>query len=238
MKRVLPAEWLRRNQRGLRRLVALAYVGNRYACNLCKFRMARFVELDNGDRLCPRCGSLPRTRRLYQLLDEFLDRPQLRVLHFSPPPPLAERLRSRLGDNYVTTDFAGEFSADRALDITRMEVADAAFDLIICYHVLEHIVADRQAMTELHRVLAPGGHCLVQTPFRSGATYEDDSIVSEEDRLRHFGQRDHVRVYAAAGLADRLEGAGFAVEVRAFREERENSLGLKGEEVVLVVKCI
>ena len=42
-------------------------------------------------------------------------------------------------------------------------------------------------------------------------TYEDPSITDPEDRAKHFGQYDHVRVYGR-DYFDRLRNAGFKVE--------------------------
>ncbi|MBK6500196.1 MAG: methyltransferase domain-containing protein [Saprospiraceae bacterium] len=74
------------------------------------------------------------------------------------------------------------------------------FDLIICYHILEHIIEDMLAMKELFRVLKPKGKIIIQTPFLGETIYEDYSINTPELRLKHFGQKDHVRIYAAQGL--------------------------------------
>ncbi len=117
-----------------------------------------------------------------------------------------------------------------------MELPDQSYDLVLCYHVLEHIEADRQAMRELFRILRPGGYCLIQTPFKTGEIYEDFSIVRPEERLIHFGQADHVRIYSVQGLIDRLSQVGFAVERRDFPGEAEDRLGLKRGETILLAK--
>jgi hypothetical protein len=69
-------------------------------------------------------------------------------------------------------------------------------------------------MRELCRITAPGGFCLVMVPLALDRerTYEDPSITTAEDREREFLQHDHVRLYAP-DVADRLEAAGFDVEV-------------------------
>jgi SAM-dependent methyltransferase len=138
------------------------------------------------------------------------------VLHFSPPSALSRCLRGASLSEYVTTDFEDEFVADEQYDITNIDRSDNSFDLIICYHVLEHIPDDRAAMRELYRVLAPGGLCLIQTPFREGEIYEDGTITDAAGRLAAFGQEDHVRVYSVAGLVGRLETAGFSVDARQY----------------------
>ncbi|MEM9261036.1 MAG: class I SAM-dependent methyltransferase, partial [Bacteroidota bacterium] len=215
----------------LRHLAALPYTGSTYQCNCCGIKLRKFVTLKSGDTLCPRCGSLPRSRRLWHILSQELDITNLRVLHFSPPKVLADLLRKGEAAEYLTTDFAGEFTADRHYDITAINEPEERFDLIVCYHVLEHIPDDRAAMRELLRVLKPGGLCLIQTPFREGAIYEDPSIISPAERLRAFGQEDHVRVYSQIGLTERLRTAGF--RVMAMTYPPNHKYGWRGGETVL-----
>jgi SAM-dependent methyltransferase len=51
----------------------------------------------------------------------------------------------------------------RSLDLTRLDCADASFDLIISLSVIEHIPAIERALAEMYRVLAPGGKLLITT---------------------------------------------------------------------------
>lgn len=215
-RQALPASLLQKNEDFLRQLVTLRYRGSTYRCNCCGTGLSAFVQLERGDLLCPRCGSLPRGRRLWHLLSQELDISKLRILHFSPSPILAKLLRSSAAQEYLSTDFAGEFAADRHYDITAINEPAGRFDLIICYHVLEHVLDDRAALRELHRVLSPGGLCLLQTPFRAGEIYEDPAIVSCAARRAAFGQEDHVRVYSVNGLEARLREAGFRVTAHTY----------------------
>ncbi len=113
---------------------------------------------------------------------------------------------------------------------------DNFFDLIICYHILEHITDDQKAMTELARVLKPGALLLLQTPFREGAIFEDPAITREDERSKYFGQKDHVRVYSIEGISGRLSQAGFRVKVLQFNEQLFNRSGLPEKEVILSCK--
>ena len=161
--------------------------------------------------ICPRCRSHPRHRAIALLLARG-DLPGRRLLHFAPEPlfdPVFERLPEI---ERTTADLYAP--ADLKLDITNMDLPDGSFDLILCSHVLEHVPDDRAAMSELRRVLAPGGLALVLTPYRPDVpTYEDPSVSSPLDRMVAFGQQDHVRIYGS-DLADRLREAGFEVEDR------------------------
>ncbi|WP_082921642.1 class I SAM-dependent methyltransferase [Lewinella sp. 4G2] len=230
-KSILPASILRANEDRLRYLASLRYRGSTYQCNCCGTGLSQFVKLERGDLLCPRCGSLPRTRRLWQILSEELDIRGQRILHFSPPAILNKLVREAGPAAYLTTDYEGEFSADRRYDITAIDEPDGQFDIVVCYHVLEHIPDDRAAMAELRRILKPGGLCLIQTPFREGETYEDPSLTTPAQRLQAYGQADHVREYSVKGLRQRLSEAGFRVAEITYPPNHLH--GWRGGEVVL-----
>ena len=102
----------------------------------------------------------------------------------------------------------------RRMDITDLPLQDESVTLVYCSHVLEHVADDRKAMSELHRVLAPGGLAVIQVPIIGEQTYEDRSITTPEGRLRAFLQHDHVRIYGIDIVA-RLVAAGFDVEVQS-----------------------
>jgi len=228
----LSREFLFRHEYRIRWFLYLWRAGSRYRCTLCGANLRCFIR-HGEDLICPRCGSLARTRRLGMLLKEEFLSPGMEILDFSPSRSLY-RLLTRGDYRYTASDLSGDFIAEKSYDITAIEAPSQQFDLVICYHVLEHVEDDRTAMRELRRVLRKGGHCLVQTPFREGSTYEDPSVKSPDDRKRHFGQEDHVRVYAVQDLAERLVYAGFRVETRTFTETPGNRSGLKEQETVLV----
>jgi SAM-dependent methyltransferase len=133
----------------------------------------------------------------------------------------------------LPSDFANEFISDHQFDITVINLPDEYADLIFCYHILEHVIDDRKAMAELYRVLKPGGTVLLQTPFRDGEIFEDTSITTAEERKKYFGQEDHVRIYSAAGLSERLKEAGFDVTVLTFDEKSTDSSGFSEKEIVI-----
>ncbi len=219
VKNILPKKILIRNEDQLRKLLKPFYHGENHECNICKTKLKKFVRLDNGQLICPVCGSLPRTRRLNMLLEyEFL-KPHFSFLDFSPSRMLYKKWKRRKDISYYPTDFENEFLSDYHYDITKIDAEDEKFDLIVCYHILEHITEDQKAMSELYRVLKKGGTALIQTPFKEGEMYEDYSITTDEDRLKHFGQDDHVRIYSVKGLESRLKNEGFQVTVRTFSED-------------------
>ena len=230
LKAILPGSLITRNEAFLRSLVSARYKGDKYQCNICKFNLMDWIHLDRGDLLCPNCGSLGRTRRLRNVIER-LDLENKKLLHFSPPKSLRTYFESVTSLDYVTTDFESEFEADQQYDITNIAVEDNTFDIIICYHVLEHITEDHKAIFELYRVIKDGGVLIVQTPFHDLPTAEDSSINTAELRLEHYGQEDHVRIYNAEDLAERISIVGFQVEILTYNMEIDNKNGFKLKEV-------
>lgn len=142
--------------------------------------------------------------------------PGMRVLHVAPERCLSERLRLLPDVKYTAGDkFTPGYDYPRGtmdLDITALPFGDDSFDLILCSHVLEHVPDDRTAMRELFRVLAPGGMAIVMVPIDLDrpVTDEDPTVTDPKERIRRFGQFDHVRQYGRDYTA-RLRTAGFTV---------------------------
>ena len=235
IKSIIPKEFLFKNELFFRYFYGVFYFGNKHHCNICKKKLSAFVKLENEDLLCPFCGSLSRNRRLSKLLN---DDHALKgnVLHFSPSRNLYRKLKKDQKINYFSSDFENEFLADYRFDITQIPQNDEIFNAIICYHILEHITDDNKAMAELYRVLKPNGNIYIQTPFKEGDTYENDSIILPEERLKHFGQDDHVRIYSVKGLKDRLENCGFNTSIMDYNTTTDNDfyLGLKSPGTILI----
>jgi SAM-dependent methyltransferase len=218
----------------IRKLLGLFYIGNNVHCNICGSTLKRFIQLENSDLICPACGSLGRHRRLWMIVTEKgpFNKTDF-ILHFSPSKILQKKFKA-LYSNYVTTDFSGNLNTDKSYDITSIKESDNSYDVIICYHVLEHIIEDRKAISELYRILKSGGQLILQTPFKKGDIYEDFSITTNKDRKKYFGQEDHVRVYSVQGLKSRVEKELFKVEVLSFNEFPDNKNGYKVDESILL----
>jgi SAM-dependent methyltransferase len=200
----------------------LLYVGHRLECPICggKFRRMRHGR-GRRDVQCPRCASYERVRALWLFLTRETDlmlSPQ-RVLHFAPERALTDRLRALEHLDYTSGDLAPGVGMEH-IDITAIPKPDDSFDTVICSHVLEHVPDDRRAMSELRRVLKPGGTAILMQPvdYTRESTYEDWSITTEEGREAAFNQFDHVRIYGP-DIRQRLESVGFAVTLRRYTEE-------------------
>jgi len=123
----------------------------------------------------------------------------------------------------------------RVEDVQRLTYADASFDLVTHCDVLEHVPDDARALSELQRVLRPGGRLLFTVPLhpgahtierarlRDGVVEHIDAPVYHHDQLRPQG----ILAFRDYGLdiLDRLRAAGFASPRIAAPSARLDWLG-------------
>ena len=188
-------------------------------CPCCGWEGPGFLDTNRPNVQCPECRSKRRHRLLALWLraeTDLLTRPT-RLLHVAPEEAVRRIFAASPLLDRVTIDLARTRDIALQADLTRLALRDAAFDAVLCSHVLEHVDDDRAAMRELRRVLAPGGLAIVLIPLYWGRrrTYEDPTITDPAARLAAFGQEDHVRLYGRDVVA-RLEEAGFAVDPIAY----------------------
>ena len=75
-----------------------------------------------------------------------------KILHFSPARSIYRIFKKMKPIDYYSTDYENEFLADYNFDITNINQDANKFDVIICYHILEYILDDKKAISELYRV--------------------------------------------------------------------------------------
>jgi SAM-dependent methyltransferase len=142
-----------------------------------------------------------------------------RVLHIAPERYVAARIWQNAPLSYVQGDLRPRKPRVQTIDACDIALADASVDVVICNHVLEHVEDDARALAEIHRVLAPGGVAVLQTPYsaflRRGLS--DEAINTPELRAEYYGQFDHVRVYGR-DLPDVISAAGFVSVVTTHDE--------------------
>jgi len=145
-----------------------------------------------------------------------------KMLHIAPERHFVRMFANIKGLDYLSGDLSRSLAMVK-MDITKIQYPDASFDVIYCSHVLEHIPDDRLAMSELYRVLKPGGWAILQVPQADqDVTYEDFSITDPVEREKQFGQYDHVRWYGR-DYKDRLAQVGFQVTVDHFVRDLDPS---------------
>ncbi len=169
--------------------------------------------------LCPHCNASDRDRLFALYLQEFILRrgnTPLRLLDFAPSHPLKKWLiryanSTNLDLIYRSADLFAE-EVDDKVDLMDMNIyREGQFEAFLCSHVLEHVVDDRKALSEIFRVLQPGGVAVLLVPILLGLKEidEDPTVTDPNERWRRFGQDDHVRLYSKAGFMERIREAGF-----------------------------
>lgn len=106
-------------------------------------------------------------------------------------------------------------------DIHRLPFADGAFDRVIMSEVLEHLDDDARGLTEVRRVLKPGGILAVTVPnARYPYWYDPINRVAEGVFRRPIRRgpfagiwANHQRLYRREDLVDLVGSHGFEVEV-------------------------
>lgn len=96
-------------------------------------------------------------------------------------------------------------------DALHLPFPDASFDRVICSEVLEHIPDDVAAMTELTRVLRPGGTMAITVP-RFGPELINWALSDEY----HGVPGGHIRIYRRSVLESRLRSVGMEVKGRHY----------------------
>ncbi|MGB5171129.1 MAG: methyltransferase domain-containing protein [Eudoraea sp.] len=200
-------------------------------------------EFPRENVLSPSTLSLERHRLLWLYLEretDFFTSPY-KVLHFAPEQAFYKRFKKLPFKSYITTDLNSPLAEVKA-DICSLPFEDNSFDIILCNHVLEHIPDDRKAMSELYRVMKPGGWGILQIPqdLKREITFEDDSITDKKERAKIFGQYDHVRIYGL-DFFDRLREVGFKVKEVDYTNvltpsEVDNYRLAQGEIIPLIIK--
>lgn len=217
----IPRPWLIRLSLLASPVLAWLYKGDRYQDPIDGRGYRKLLPYGYGDRqrenaLAPGSLSLERHRLLWLYLQHYTDffsaaRPK-KMLHVAPEQCFFKRFKRMKHLDYVTGDLNSPI-ADVQMDLHQIPFEDNSFDVVFCNHVLEHVQDDRQCMREIYRVLKPGGWAVLQAPqdLNREETDEDPSLTDPEERIRRFGQYDHVRMYGR-DFPERIAQAGFRVE--------------------------
>lgn len=116
--------------------------------------------------------------------------PNLRLTLTDIDPRMVAAAKIRLVDRLRVTT--------READVTRLPFADESFDYVVSYLMLHHVVEWSAALTEMRRVLKPGGQMLGY-----------DLTATRAARVIHWVDRSPHRLLTPNDLKDGLTGAGF-----------------------------
>ncbi|MBP1629922.1 MAG: methyltransferase protein [Bacteroidetes bacterium] len=221
----------------LQRVVYLAtscskifYLGNKVECPICGKHYRRFLPygyvISRENALCPNCLSLERHRLLWLYLKEKtnLFKEDISFLHIAPELCFIPRFRKQDNIKYTTADLESPW-ADIHLNIENMPIEDNSYDALMANHILEHVDNLDKALSEIRRVLKPGGWAILISPInpKRETTYSDPSITNPIEREKHFGQKDHVREFGK-DYAEVLRESGLEVIEDRFIESLDKEI--------------
>ncbi len=230
----------------LRPLIYLFFKGNKFTDPIDGKSYRKFLPYGYGKQrenaLSPGTLSLERHRQMWLYLKNETDffTQNYKVLHIAPEQEFLRKFKKMKNLEYTSADLFSPI-VDVKADILDLPFEDESFDVIFCNHVLEHIIDDKKAMSELYRVMKKGGWGILQVPMKNSLekTYEDFTITAPKERQKHFGQYDHVRWYGM-DYFERLISVGFSVDInfysQKFSEQEQKRFGLNVNEILPVVR--
>lgn len=230
--KILPTSTLKavkQNYREIRgKLLARRYRGNIVSCPCCQKQFRTFLPfgytkgLNNASRfeenykntVCPYCYSLPRHRIVCDYLNKNkadLTRIKPKVLMIGAEHAIEIWLQKNNWE-YTTADLFDR-TADVKVDIQQIQFEDESWSLIICNHVLEHVPNYEIALGELRRILKKEGLLEISVPTDKSfeTTVESSGEMSTKERIRIFGQIDHMRIFGK-DIAAQIALNGFQVD--------------------------
>ena len=186
-------------------------------CNICRWVGDAFVGRQHVELYqCPACGSNGRDRFLHWCFTNRVDlNPALRIIECSPRLGEAYRAAMSTWFFYRTSDYdLRSHRGNLQLDLQGIELPDACLDVMLCAHVLEHVPDTGKSLSELRRVMAPGGHLLLQVPVLQGHTAPPTEPEFHGDKTPVFWR-------FGFDLTARLRDQGFTTELLCTAELAE-----------------
>ena len=204
--------------------------GKNAECNICNSHLKRWClygDKNKKNSMCPVCYSFGRQRFLWYCIENNIIeiKPEFRILHLAPEICLRNVFKKITQKNhYITGDLnKEEEEVDIKVDITNITQPDSSYDLIICSHVMEHVPDDNQALSEFYRVLKNGSKLIMQVPLSDNEqTYENNNIITPEERESAYGQSDHLRLYGL-DIINKIRSHGYNLTVLDPKEHFDKS---------------
>jgi SAM-dependent methyltransferase len=136
----------------------------------------------------------------------------LRVIETSPRLGQKYQQAMRRRADYVTSDYdQRSHRGTLKLDLEKIDLPDDSLDILLTAHVLEHVPDTEAALSEIHRVLRPGGHMLLQIPLLQAVTAPPPEPEFHEDNTPVFWR-------FGLDLTERMREHGLTTELLVTEE--------------------
>ncbi len=123
---------------------------------------------------------------------------------------------------YIEKKSKGKVKGEEA-DLVNLQYADNYFDKVMCISVIEHVPDDRKAMSEMLRVVRPGGFVLLTTEYNPTLSKPYDEVDGSYYRVYNdFGIEELVKGYNVVDreMQSMPEGDGFTTLFLKIRKDQ------------------
>lgn len=161
---------------------------HKYQCPICNYNGPFLDKKNRHSAKCPKCGELERARMAMLVLNKYFDDNKAAatdVLHISPENFLRKLFKKKY-KSYIAGDLYRK-DVDKQFNIENIPFADNSFDLVFASHVLEYVKNDTQAISEIKRVLRPGGLAMLPVPVIQDKTIDYDERPKDKRNIREIG---------------------------------------------------
>lgn len=212
--------WIKRVKGAIRPLLSrIAMPGKpSFSCPVCGYvgpfkdkRIRRLPDITRLHSKCMQCGATERHRMMYLVLEEVLKpiaKSGNKILHIAPEPSLKPILSSHY-ETYHTSDLFKTY-VDFNEDIQSMSFPDGSYDAVLESRVLT-IPPDLEAsLSELRRILRPGGIAILAETYTLPHTKEFTVKTDEHSRELGIDLLDRYRAHFSKVdlyLSDRYDEA-------------------------------
>jgi len=102
------------------------------------------------------------------------------------------------------------------MDGSYLGFTNASFDIVICMEVLEHLPRPDLCVSEMFRILKPGGAAIITTPNPESIFLKLSKVLkyfSKSSKIS-LDRRDHISIKNFAEWKDMFLASGFLLEIR------------------------
>lgn len=116
-------------------------------------------------------------------------------------------------DAWLTVDIERSFGPDIQGDARQLPIRSSSIDVVKCTEVLEHVPDPEAVVSELQRILKPGGALVLSTPFNYG-------IHGDPHDYQRFTKHKLERLLRDGFTIDRIRSQGAFWTVLAYMLQR------------------
>lgn len=133
-----------------------------------------------------------------------------RLLHFDPFQSIAEAIDVIPGLDQIQIDLFKSLKTPNVFkeDITSLRLPDEFIDIAILLQILHRIHDVEQALSELDRVLKPGGVALIEVPLEMhGNETVDCRKMTKNERIKHCGEEERLWKFSSEYFSSLLSSS-------------------------------